>query len=102
MSVLMTMRVTGDGAQAEKLAAEEPGAYAEVLEMAKRHGVISHRFYATADEILVLDRWPDEDAFHAFFGEAKSSIERIMSSVGMQGEPQLSFWRELSTGDEIG
>ena len=102
MTVLMTMRMPADGTQLEKFAADNPTIFTEVVEMAKGHGLISHRFYASADELMVVDRWPDEDSFKAFAGEADAKIHQIMESAGISGEPQTMFWRELTTGDEVG
>lgn len=102
MALLMTMRMRADGTKLEKYAADNPAIFSEIIEMAKGHGVISHRFYASADELMVIDRWPDEDAFNAFAGEAHAKIEQIMASAGVTGEPQTVFWRELTTGDEVG
>lgn len=101
MTVLMTLRMTADGKQAEKHAAEDAGLYADTIEIAKRHGVISHRFYASETEMLVVDRWPSEDAFHAFFAEAGPTIKQIMAHSGASAEPEVRFWRELEIGDEI-
>jgi heme-degrading monooxygenase HmoA len=102
MTVLMTMRMPADGTQLEKFAADNPTIFSEVIEMAKGHGLIAHRFYASADELLVVDRWPDEASFNAFMGDANEKIQQIMASSGVSGEPQTMFWRELTIGDEVG
>jgi heme-degrading monooxygenase HmoA len=101
MTVLMTLRVTGDGKQLEAYAAEDSATLSAVLETAKRHGVISHRFYASDTELLVLDQWPSEDAFNAFFEEERPRIAQLMTHAGVRSEPAVTFWRPLETGDEI-
>ena len=102
MTVLMTLRVAGDGKQLEAHVAEDSATISGVLETAKRHGVISHRFYATDTELLVLDQWPSEDAFNAFFKEERPRIEQLMAHAGVRAEPVVTFWRQLETGDEVG
>jgi heme-degrading monooxygenase HmoA len=101
MTVLMTLRVTGDGRQMEAFATENSTMMSEILQTAKRHGVISHRFYANDTEILVVDRWPSEEAFNAFFTEESPRIQQLMAHAEVRAEPSVTFWRALETGDEI-
>ena len=101
MSVLMTFRAIGDPAKLEASAAEQPELMQSLAEDAKRHGVISHRFYGTADgDIMVLDEWESEDGFHRFFA-AHPEIKDLMAGVGVTQEPEVKFWRKLETHDEI-
>jgi hypothetical protein len=39
-----------------------------ILEAAKRHGLIAHRFYGSDDggSLMVLDEWPDRQSFESF------------------------------------
>jgi heme-degrading monooxygenase HmoA len=102
MSVIMTMRVEGDGSAAERFAAEEPSTFSKVIEKAKEEGLISHHFYASDKEILVVDEWPSEEAFQTFFDHAGAEIQQIMGSAGVKAEPVITFWRHLATGDDVG
>jgi heme-degrading monooxygenase HmoA len=102
MSVLMTLRVDGDGTQAEALAAEQPTLLSDIIGKAKERGVISHHFYATDKQILVVDEWPSEEAFRDFFSEAGPQIQQIMGRAGVATEPEITFWRKLETGDDVG
>lgn len=102
MNVIMTLRVEGDGAAAEKLAAEDPLKFPSVVAKAKERGLISHHFYASDREILVVDEWPSPEAFHTFFEEAGPEIQQIMSAAGVTSEPVITFWRKLATGDDVG
>jgi heme-degrading monooxygenase HmoA len=98
MSVLMTLRVQGDAKALEERAQASPGGLSAILEKAKPHGLISHRFYGTGDEILVVDEWESEEGFRAFFAEA-TEIPGLMAEVGVRSEPEITFWRALDTGD---
>ena len=101
MAVLMTLKVRGDAAALERRAAANPDGMTSITEKAKQHGVISHRFYGSADgTIMVVDEWESEEGFRAFF-EASPEIGEMMAEVGVTEPPQISFWRELDTNDRI-
>jgi quinol monooxygenase YgiN len=102
MSVVMTLRVRGDGKAAEALAAQDPSIFSETVEGAKERGVISHHFFANDDEILVVDEWPDEKSFQEFFHDAGPQIQQIMGRAGVTSEPEIKFWHKLETGDDVG
>jgi quinol monooxygenase YgiN len=101
MSVIMTLRVSGDPAKLEQLAAENPGMIAGISERAKGHGLIAHRFYGSDGEIMVVDEWPDADSFHRFFESEQENIGPMMEQVATS-EPVITFWRKLETGDDVG
>lgn len=99
MSVLMTLRVTGDPKGIEATSPEE---LKSILDRAHGHGVIKHRFYGSDNEILVVDEWPDEASFRAFFDEAGGQIKGLMDSAGVTSEPSIDFWRALDVDDAVG
>ena len=50
-----------------------------ILDSAKEHGVIAHRFYGSDDgQIMVVDEWPDEQSFQSFFQENGERIGAMM------------------------
>ena len=59
MSVIVTVRVGGDPAKFEEYARANPDQVQAVLDVAKRNGVIAHRFYAGDGEYMAIDEWPD-------------------------------------------
>lgn len=97
MSVLMTLRVSGDPKAVEATPAED---LRTITDRAKEYGVLSHHFYGTDDEILVVDEWPDEASFQKFF-DASPDIGALMQRAGA-GEPSISFWHHLDVKDDIG
>jgi hypothetical protein len=99
MSVLMTLGVTGDGAALEKFGADEGAMFAGVIDAAKKRGLISHHFFGSDSEVLVVDEWPDEQSFYE---EAGRQIEQMMGAAGVTSEPSIEFWRHLDVGDEVG
>jgi hypothetical protein len=104
MSVIMTMTVAGNAGAMEQWAKQNPAKMQSILDSAKRHGLIAHRFYGTQDgsNVLVLDEWPDKESFEAFFQEQESEIRPMFDAVQPSGEPAPMYWEELSTGDVYG
>ena len=103
MSVIVTLRFTGDAAKLEEFAAANDGHMQGIIEAAKGHGLIAHRFYGSDDDkLLVVDEWPDPESFQAFFAEQQPQIEPIMRAAGVTSEPEVVFWRKLETDDDYG
>jgi hypothetical protein len=98
MSVLMTLRVSGNPKGVE---ATDPTMLKTIADRAREHGVIRHRFYGSDDEVLVVDEWPDEQSFRAFF-DASPDIKSIMDNAGVTAAPQIDIWRPLDVDDAIG
>ena len=101
MSIIMTLRVSGDPDKLEQLAAENADTLRSISERAKEAGVIAHRFYGADGQIMVVDERPDAESFQRFFAAEQDAIGPMMEQVGA-GEPEITFWRTLETGDEIG
>ena len=102
MSVIMTMWIQGDPDKLEQLASEDQAGMRAIADQAKENGCIAHRFYGSEGQILVVDEWPDAESFQRFFESQRAEIERMMGEVGAAGEPAVTFWRKLETGDELG
>ena len=102
MSVIMTMRVQGDPARFEAAAKEHADTIERILEVAKSHDLIAHRFYGADGEFMAIDEWPAPENFQAFFAEASEHIGPLMESAGVAGEPQVTFWSKLDVGDDVG
>lgn len=104
MSVFMTMQTKADPRAWEQFASENPEKMQQVLESAKSHGLIAHRFYGSDDggNVLILDEWPDRQSFEAFFAQERELITRLMGEVGVTAAPEVTFWRELDTHDAVG
>jgi hypothetical protein len=50
---------------------------------------------------MVVDEWPDEARFQQFFAAEQEAIGGLMAQVAT-GEPEITFWRKLETGDDVG
>jgi len=97
MSVLMTLRVSGDPKAIE---ATPPEVLQSVVDRAKSMGATMHHFYGTEKELLVIDEWPDEATFQQFF-ESTPEVKDIMDRAGA-GQPEITFWHHLDVEDDIG
>jgi|SRR5579863_183369 len=104
MSVIMTLQVSGDPKRLEQHTSENREKMQTVLEAAKRHGLIAHRFYGSDDgrTIMVLDEWPNRESFESFFREQESEIRPMFESAGVTSQVEPAFWMELATRDAYG
>lgn len=104
MSVIMTVNIAGDPKALEQFASDNKEKMAAILEAAKRHGLIAHRFYGSDDggRLMILDEWPDRQSFESFFKEQESEIGPMMGAAGVTSQPEPVFWRELATHDAFG
>jgi hypothetical protein len=103
MSVIMTLTLDGDPKKLEEFAASNSDTMGTVLDSAKGHGLIAHRFYGSDEgQIMVVDEWPDAQSFQTFFDENSDTIGQMMQSAGITSEPQPKFWDKLDTHDEYG
>ena len=100
MAILMTLKVPADSDKLLQYSKDNPDVLPNIVERAKTHGVISHRFYASGGDLLVVDEWPDEASFQAFF-EASPEIQDVMAAAGASAQPEITFWTKLDTGDEV-
>ena len=100
MSTIVILRMKGDPEELEQIAREDPGRMPKILDHAKQHGVIHHRFFGAGDEIIVVDEWESQEGFEKFF-EHDEDIPPLMQDAGVTSEPEISFYRPLETGDEI-
>jgi hypothetical protein len=101
MSVIMTLRVPGDPKAVERMAQEDPERMQRITGLAKSHGLIAHRFYGSENQLLVIDEWPDAESFRRFFAEAEADVGPMMQAAAT-GEPEITFWTKLETGDDVG
>jgi quinol monooxygenase YgiN len=102
MSVIMTLWGRGDPEKLEQYAAEHKDDMQAILDRAKEHGLIAHRFYGTDGQIMVVDEWPDAESFQTFFASVEDQVAPMMQAAGIADEPAVSFWRKLDTHDDYG
>src|SRR3954463_9843023 len=101
MSVLMLLRVKGDATKVEEAARDDQAMLKTIIERAQANGLLRHRFFGTADEVVVVDEWPDEASFQRFF-DATPEIQDLMAKVGVTTPPEITFARQLDVNDAFG
>jgi hypothetical protein len=102
MSVIVTVHVSGDPATFEQQVAAHADAIGRIMDVAKRHGLVAHRWYSADGQYMAIDEWPDADSFNAFFDEAQPDIGPVMQAASVTSPPDVTFWRTLDTGDAVG
>ncbi len=101
MSVMVILRIPGNPTDLEGYAAGPGGELMRrIAEAGKAAGAIRHTFAGGGNEILVIDEWPDEQTFQAFFA-GQPAIADVMRDGGAQGPPETTFYRKLSTPDQF-
>ena len=101
MSVIVTIWFTADPEKFEQMTKENEEQIAEVSRQAQEAGVMAHRFYGSEGQVMVIDEWPDAESFQRFFAEAEPDVAPMMQAVAT-GEPEITFWTKLETGDDVG
>jgi hypothetical protein len=98
MSVIMSLQVVGDPKAVEQFASDNTKKAQGILEAAKRHGLIAHRFYGSDDggSLMVLDEWPDRQSFESFFQEQESEMGPSFEAAGVTAQVEPTFWREVA------
>ncbi|MDT4986947.1 MAG: hypothetical protein QOI74_1041 [Micromonosporaceae bacterium] len=101
MSVIVILRIPGDPANLERYAAGPGGdVMRRIGEAGRAAGAVRHTFAGTDNEVLVIDEWPDEQSFQAFFAD-HPEIADVMRDGGAQGPPETTFYRTLRTPDQF-
>ena len=101
MAIMVILRVPGNPADLERYAAGPGGVIMQrIADAAKAAGAIRHTFAAGEGELLVIDEWPDEESFQAFFA-SQAEIADVMRDGGAQGAPVTTFYHKLDTPDQF-
>ena len=98
VSVFMIMRVPGDPDGFERHTNANAEMMHRIAEEAKVAVATRHAFAAGDGEVLVIDEWPNAEAFQRFF-DSQTEIPKLMQEGGAQGSPEISFYRRLDTPD---
>jgi hypothetical protein len=104
MSVIMTLQAAGDPKALEQFYSDNTEKGQAILEVAKRHGLIAHRFYGSDDggSLMVLDEWPDRQSFESFFKEQEPELRPMFEAAQVTAQIEPTFWHELATNDAFG
>jgi|SRR5688572_22637351 hypothetical protein len=98
MSVYVILRLKGDPDAFERYANEHGDLMVRIADAGRAAGATRHAFAAGDGEILVIDEWPDPESFQGFF-ESQTEIPQLIQDAGVEGPPQITFYRKLDTPD---
>jgi hypothetical protein len=99
MSVLVTIKVTGDVAKFKQLMESDPDRFRRIGEAGKEAGAIHHQFGVGDGYVLVIDEWNTAEAFQTFF--QNPDIAAIMVDAGAQSEPEITFAEAIDSPDRF-
>ncbi|GAA0473668.1 hypothetical protein Aca07nite_83370 [Actinoplanes capillaceus] len=100
MPVIMILRLKADPNAVEEVAKVHGETLNDIAAAGKAAGATRHTFAGRDGEVLVIDEWPDEATFQQFF-DSQPDIPRIMQAAGVEGPPEISFYRKLDTPDQF-
>jgi heme-degrading monooxygenase HmoA len=95
---MVVSRGKGDPARIEQVARDNADTFQAISDRAKAQGCIHHRFYGGEGEVVVVDEWETPEAFQGFFS-SDPDIPGIMAESGIEGQPDVSFYRPLDIDD---
>jgi hypothetical protein len=100
VSVLVTMRVSGDTEQFRRFVAGESERLTRLADEARSQGCVHHRFGVGDGFVVVIDEWDSAEQFQGFF-QGNAEIEAVMRESGAQGEPEFTFCEAIETPDQF-
>ncbi len=90
MSIVVTVRFTGDPDRMRAFNAERRETYDAIRELGRKHGMIGHRQLYREGEILDIDEWESPEGRQAFLEEAAPLLGQLSEFVG--GSWQSTVW----------
>jgi hypothetical protein len=101
MSVIVMTKVPGQIADFERVVKEYEDTFVSVSLEGKAAGAVHHCFAEDTDgALLIIDEWPTEESFQAFFG-SQQDIPKLMAAAGVTGAPVTTSYRIIDTPDRF-
>ena len=101
MSVIVMTHVPGQVADFERVVKEYADTFVAVSVEGKAAGAVHHCFVEDTDgSLIIIDEWPTEEAFQAFFG-SQEDIPKLMAAAGVAGPPSTTSYRIIDTPDRF-
>jgi len=99
MSVLVTMKVSGDTDQFRQVMETQSDRVSGLADRARAEGCIHHQFAAGDGFVLVVDEWTTAEAFQSFI--SSDEIAAVMGDMGAQGEPEITIAEAIDSPDRF-
>lgn len=101
MNVIVMTRMPVQVEDFERVVKEQADTLVAVSAEGKAAGAIHHVFVEDSNgQIMVIDEWANEDAFHQFFDNQKE-IPALMQAAGLAGAPSSTAYRIIDTPDQF-
>ena len=102
MSVMVVTKFDGSASALEELVTgRHKETVLQLRDAAVAAGAIRHVFAEDTDgKLMVVDEWPSEEAFQAFFGN-QPAIQQLIADVGVTGPPTTTTYRILDAPDRL-
>ena len=99
MSVLVTMKVSGDTEQFRQVMETQPDRISGLADRARAEGCIHHQFAVGDGFVFVVDEWETAEAFQGFI--SRDDIAAVMGEMGAQGEPEITIAEAIDSPDRF-
>jgi hypothetical protein len=99
MSVLVTIKVSGDTDTFRAALADRADEFKQVGDRAQGAGAIHHRFGVGEGFVLAVDEWQTIDQFQAFF--ADPALQEFIGTIGGREEPEVTVTEAAASADEF-
>jgi hypothetical protein len=99
MSVLVTIKVSGNTAQFRHVLENESERIRDLSAKSRAAGCIHHRWGVGDGFVVVVDEWDSPESFQGFF--ATPEIGQAMVDMGAQGEPEIVFSEAFDSPDQF-
>lgn len=102
MSVMVITKFEAPASTMDEMARGQQRATLErIADIGRSKGAIHHEFAEDVDgNLLAVDEWESEDAFHAFFDDMED-IRQVMAAAGVAAPPTTTSYRILATTDRF-
>jgi hypothetical protein len=92
MAIVAIVRFEVEPETMRRFNAEHADLNRELLELGRRHGMLSHRQLYGDSAVVDIDEWPTHEARAAFLAEAAPQLQRFAAALGC--EWSSTVWRD--------
>lgn len=92
MTIVVTVRIAATPEQVRRADELCPGLYEQIIELARRHGLLSHRRVYSDTAVLDIDEWESAEGREAFRAVALPLVQRLGEARGT-GPSTSETWR---------
>jgi hypothetical protein len=99
MSVLITVKVSGDTDTFRRALTDRSNEFKEIGERAQGVGAIHHRFGVGEGFVVAVDEWETVEQFEQFFGDPE--LQAFIGTIGGTGAPEITVTEAVSSPDQF-